>query len=436
MNMGARRWIFGGLLVVAVVVVTVVVGFNRAAEQIEQAKLKAALDRAESLGMAVYAEQLRENPIPDKDNAFVEYSAIQNMVVAEDWGQTGKILPRHLFDFEDPVGRDLTARQMVSDWQSALELARAGARKPSFDAQREWEQGPMVLPQDFHRMDEVCRVLIEEAKILFDDGELAGSCGSLRTILAIIGHYKSEGMDLNVSMMSTQEVAVAKEIVRQAQMTTSKGHLQELGEMLADMFEPVTPKDLVRNQIVEYVEFIRLVSEDNEYGDTFREQMKEMQITNAVAEAFGTTLPADEARGFEIRAIYAACDFYESTSDAIEDYEHNEELFLDMLREPFSWALDGLPLGFMRPYEVYNGLDVETAIYVYKRHARHVVFGDMYRSLFDHVTGKKTLADGESWKAPSLNLAVLTFAKSEDGFEVTIDMPGFDPRSYQFANPN
>ena len=135
--MGARKWVVGGFLAAAVLVVALGVYAFRAKEGRERAVLESslavALARAESLGVPVHAAHLRTDSIPDEDNAWIELKEISDLfrdLLKEPADVTQILMISERTEF---VG---AAEDALPAWQVSFGLAEAAAGKKGYQPER------------------------------------------------------------------------------------------------------------------------------------------------------------------------------------------------------------------------------------------------------------------------------------------------------------
>ena len=443
-TMGARKWIFGGLVIVAIAIVAFTVNALRVQDEHEQSKLEAALARAESLGLPVYAEHLRNDQIPDEENAWVEIDAIREMTNGRDSQGGDWVNSRDFIDVEDPFERTLLFRRMVDDWQPALALAKIAANKPGFDAHREWEAGVAMFTPDLYLSQAVCRVLVQEAKIRFDDGDLPASLKSLRAAKSVASFYFSERVWLHSIPFFGVHRRIGEEIVRQSQLGVPERHQSALRELLVQVFETTGPKEMFAAETVTFVETIRMVNEENEIGQREFKEYREFGF-GVDDEEFGTFLPPAQAVESEVMSINAACDYYESLSSDLADYKSNDEQYANMVNAPYDWvsvygaATDGfehgVPFGFLAMYDDWLTPYSVSPSGPFSGRAWNLLRGEAYLAAFDHVTGVTELQDSVTWNANVIPVAELVFELYEGGFSITATAPDLEPLKLKFDRP-
>ena len=428
--MGARKWAIGGFLAAAVVVVGLGLSAYRAQEKREKATvdvaLADALARAESLGIPVYADHLRTDPVPDEENAWVEISAIQELASRDEEGWRSL---RGLYPGTDQAAFMRDAPELLMQWSAVFDLIDEVVKKPSYDPGRKWEEGIGMLQSDLATFKSLVIVCTVKSRFELRSGEFAESLLSLEQARSLAQLLSEASTVIGEMVYAMCEAIVAKEIVLQAQLVESEDHRAALREILEELHRTVDVRTQFAEEVVVFVEWVRTVSDRNEYGNELRDGFSEDSLS-PLAAISGLSLPDRPAREFEVRAIQAACDYYEALSPETGDYVKNDAELARLLDPPPDWAVDGFPYGFM---EIYFILHLSEP--AYSQRAKSVMGGEVYKLAFGIVTGAVELVDGTKRSSKSLPSAEFEYLEYESGFSITVSAPDLDPFTLKFDRP-
>lgn len=430
--MGARKWVIGGFLAAAVIIVGLGVYAFRAKEEREQAALEAsladALARAESLGVPVYAEHLRGDPIPDEENAWTD---LREMHKATSWSDRPQPYLSELSTIQDKDQFLAIADAVLEFWRPFFSTAKSAAEKPSYRPERDWESGVAALMPDLATNKSLVRALVLQARFDLYEGNVEESLARFRTASKIAKHVGSEPLSIAVLVQMASESIIAKEIVLHAGHEYSSEHNVALKDILDGLFESRGIKDRIIAETVVLVESVRMSSSENEAGNELRNSIHPEDRPKILT--FWDTSPANAQR-FEVMAIEESCDYFEALSDDVGAYEDNDRLYYKLTGLPFEWIVEGFPMSFAILYEqLGGGTDLFETGGPFWQLARRALLGEMYQSAFEIVTGKLSPEDGASWHATILPELEISYSESEEGFELISVVTDRSPAKVKIA---
>ena len=434
--MGARKWVIGGFLAAAVLIVGLGVFAFRAKEEREQAALDAALAdalaRAESLGVPVRADHLRGDPIPDEDNAWVELNEISDLY----WDSLdqGPYISE-IMKISDKAEWIAVAEEALPAWQTVFGLAEAVAGKQGYQPEREWESGMAMLVYDLASDKGLVRALMLRARHELYQGDLNASIDSFHTASAITNLLQHDATMMGVLVSYSMENIIAQEIVFQVGRTDSERHKSDLRGVLDTLFQPKDVVSTYQQEVVLMLEALNMVSEENVYGNKLRKEIKDGGGLSVIGKIAGMSLPAKRALKFEALGIQAACDFHKSLSPDLGDYAANDARFMKFAELPGEWVLDGYPYGLVEIMYTLGWYDDSSGIRPYALLARRELDGEVFRRAFEIVTGSDSLDDGVRWPSNRLATAEFEYLEYEGGFSIAMTAPDLKPRTLKFDRP-
>ena len=322
-----------------------------------------------------------------------------------------------------------------TSWQTVLALAEAAARKKGYQPEREWESGMATLMPDLASDKGLVRALMVRARYELYQGEMNASIDSFRTASAITNLLQHDATMMGVAVNNSIENIIAQEIVFQVERTDSEQQRSELWRVLDTLYRPKDVVSTYQQEVVLMLEALRMASEENEYGNEFRKEMKEADALSVIGKIAGMSLPAKRALKFEALGIQAACDFHESLSPNLGDYAANDARFMKLAGLPGEWVLDGYPYGLVEIMYTLGWYDDSLGIGPYALLARRELVGETYREAFEIVAGWKSLEDGAKWPSESLATAEFEYLEYEGGFSITMTAPDLKPRTLKFDRP-
>ena len=433
--MGARKWVIGGFLAAAVIIVGLGVFAFRVKDARERATvesdLSAALARAESLGVPVYADQLRGDPIPEEENAWIEILQIDEKIRGSDL--ESNFNARATLKLVDSSEFRLEAGRILPYWDEVFDLAEIVANKSGYVSDRKWEMGLLILFFDYLSNKSVVRALLVKSRYQLLEGDTAASLKTHETVRRYARHLLNETSEIGLLVHTSIELLQASEIVLQAAISESVDHLVALTELLGHLFQERSPRSAFAAEIVMFVELIRSVNEQNEFGNELRDGINEENVS-PIATLGGFSLPDHQARGFEARAIEAACDYFEALSADLGNFKQDNADFADLMNLPYSWALDGYPFGHLEIYSQLVERNAEMPGLLSHLLTRRLT-GEISGEALAIVLGESVRDDGETWTSSLYSQALLEYTESDSGFSITTSAPDLNPITLKFDRP-
>lgn len=430
--MGARKWVIGGFFAAVMLVVGLWVFSNRAEEERNKTGLATALARAESLGIPVYAKQLYESPIPDEENGWVEIKEITRVFDenSDNWTYASEL--SKITDRDEFLAR---AEIVIQQYEPIYQQVQLLMLKEKYVAGRDWEQGVAMLMPDLRSRKQTIHALCVRARYRLFNDDVAGSIDDLNAANRIAASLGSERSLITVSAWLSTQKTIASEVIRHGSHAISEDHKSQLTSVLDALFQPIDLKTMYEQEIVLFLDSMRMVSDENKNGNQFRKEIDDMDGHSLAGKLEGSSLSATAARKFEALGIEAACDFYEGLSPKIEDYVKNDELYTKFVEHPTEWVAQGFPYGF---YEILNHLglfDTSLTIGPYRLMARRAMVGELYQKALEFVTGSVLLDDGVKWRSKLIDGAEFEFLMYEGGFSITVTAPDLGPTTLKFDLP-
>jgi hypothetical protein len=168
-----------------------------------QAKLNRLKAEARRAGMAMSADELRQNPAVAGENAapyyreaFAKMKALSKddryFVLSYDYPDAGDMIARYrLAGIEGPID-DERAYAALKRAQPILDIVDHAARFPRLDWNREWEKGLGLLLPEFAYMKELAKVALFDAHVAAKRGQISTSIRRLETARAIAKQCEEE----------------------------------------------------------------------------------------------------------------------------------------------------------------------------------------------------------------------------------------------------
>ena len=429
--MRARKWIFGGLLIVAVGIIAITVITLRTNDKREQSKLDDAIARAESLGIPVYASQLQQDPIPDEENAWIVMIEI------------GRLFDEHedYYSYYSDVSRIYNREEFLESAESAIKLWEPVYQqieqlktKDKYVPNRDWDRGmALLMPSLFSSKYVVDALRVRARYKLFND-DIAGSVEDLNTAQQFTRLMRTESHLHGAAIWMRLENVLATELVFHARSSSSQEHSSQLKSVLSSLFQPVDARAVYKQETALFLNALRMVSDDDEDGNEIRKEIDDMDGHSIAGKLAGSSLTPRKALKFEAMGIEAACDYYESLSPDVRDYLANDASYAHFVELPTGWEEEGFPYGFI---EIMKALDVIGSSMddrPYGKLARHALEGEQYQKAFAIATGSVTLTDGAKWYSRLIVDAEFEYLEYEGGFSITATAPDIDPRTHKFAH--
>ncbi|MCH7904314.1 MAG: hypothetical protein IH944_07070 [Armatimonadetes bacterium] len=430
--MGARKWVIGGFLAAVLLVVGLWAFSNLKEEERNKTRLATALARAESLGVPIYTKQLYESPILDDENAWVEINEIDRLYDenSDNWPSASEF--SRISDRDEFLAGAAVAIQQFEPIYQQVQLLML---KEKYVVGRDWERGVAMLMSDLGSSKQAVTALCVRARYRLFNDDVAGSIDDLNSanrISALLGSERS--LTTVIAWLGTQKT-IASEVIRHGSHAISEDHKSQLESVLDALFQPIDLKTLYEQEIVLFLDSMRMVSDENKNGNQFRKNIDDIDMHSLAGKIEGSSLSASAARKFEILGIQAACDFYEKLSSRVEDYVKNDEQYTKFVEHPTDWVAQGFPYGF---YEIMDHLglfDASLTIGPYRLIARRAMVGELYQKAFEIATGSVSLDDGAKWQSKLIDGAEFEFLMYEGGFSITVTAPDLDPVTLKFDQP-